>query len=211
MGWVITHGADNQRIVPLLVSIDFGAPIYMTNYGSPVVTDGAHGAIAARWEPGGVKDDGFALSQGQVTSPVSLTFDNADLYWSARLYGGDIPGGVIRIYAAWLDPSAHTTVSKEEVCLFGPGYVESVTNLDRTSATLSLSPRLDLSEIVAPRRLGSHNCTALYKGIACGYKGTLAGCERTHDACIAHSNQYRFGGTLTTWLPPDAELRAANG
>lgn len=189
--YIETHAADIRQRFALLLRVDFGSPIYWTDYDVPIVTTGI-GLASNTWTPKQFKVSGIDSQHGVVSGQATIEMGNADNAISSLILGGGLIGTKVYIYVAYLDPDAANSIAQAVKQIFG-GVIDTVSmDSDAANASVVLSPLIDLQSKVLPRRVIGTKCTLDFKGAACQYAGADTACLRTLADCTSKSNSINF-------------------
>lgn len=193
MSYIDTHAGDLRQKFVTLLRIDFGSPVYWTDHDMRVVTTGL-GLASSSWTPYQFRVSGIDSEHGTVSGKVTVDVGDGDGLMGAIVLAGGILGVKVYVYVAYLDPDARNTIAQDVRQLFA-GVIDTPTiDTDRATVTLALSPLIDLSAIVLPRRVLGPACSLDFKGAACQYAGSDTSCTHLIADCTTKSNSLHYGG-----------------
>lgn len=193
MSYIDTHAADARQLFVTLLRIDFGSPVYWTDYDTRVVTTGL-GLASSTWTPYQFRLSGLDSEHGVVSGKVTVEVGDGDGVASALVLSGGLAGLKVYIYIGYLDPDAANTIAQDVRQVFA-GVIDSpVIDTDRAIVTFTLSPLIDLQAKVLPRRVLGNACSLDFKGAACQYAGADTNCTRLIPDCTAKGNSLHYGG-----------------
>lgn len=202
--YIETHRTDVVTATAWLVEIRFPVVHRLTTWKDPVPY-GANTFTPAPIDVGGVTSDATGVSAGSG----EMTIGAGDDYWPTLLsaLAEDERHPEVALYEAWFDPDTLYPVPVA-VQPFRTFRLESA-RWTPLEAALTLGPAVDAKTGRTPfREHGSGLCTyRRFGGPQCGYAGAATACgngaapERTYEACVALSNQARFGGQRE--MPPE--------
>ncbi len=195
--YVEAHRSDVVTETAWLVEIRFPTVHRLCDWKDPIVY-GGNTFERAVLTVEGISSDASGVAAGSS----SLRIGCGDDYWPTLLaaLAEDERHPEVVLYEAWFDPAVVSSA---------PAAVRAVRiyRLETASwtpleATITLGPGSDVKTGRLPsREYGSGLCTyCRFKGQQCGYPGAATTCgggtapERTYEACVALSNQARFGG-----------------
>lgn len=193
MAWVDSHAGDSQHRRYYLLEWLIGAATYRwTDCDLPIVTTGSTGAPAATWQPMPFSASGLSTRGAEAVASATIQFGSADGVVSSIVLGSSAGGTPIKVWQAWLDPTAANVISQQEQLVLA-GQVDTW-ELDPAVVSLKTAPLVPLAGLRIPRRIYSTTCSFQFKGPACGYAGAEVECDRSYNRCQALGNFARFGG-----------------
>lgn len=179
--WIDTHADDDAHLRVTLLEWRVTTPAkYWAAFDASITTGGTY-APAATWT-----GKAFAWNGGR------LEFADATATVLAIVLANRAVGTEVKIWEAWINPTASTLVSSQEVARFHGRVNTWISKADRL--TMELTQLTPFTAIPIPRRPYTTACSLPFKGTACAYAGGDASCLRTLTDCISKSNSANFGG-----------------
>jgi len=173
----------------------YDSPLYWTTSDIPLY------ALGQLWTPQGMAVSNIDTSTGQSMG-ATIDIQNADYSLSGLVYNPlSVRNVLVDIYEAWMDPTASTASISGglgvDVRQLMAGRIDNASLIrsgDTSTATFTLKSLVEPTSQVLPHRLLTHNCTVLFKGVACQYTGHDETCQRTMDDCQTKGNLAHYGG-----------------
>ncbi|OED38492.1 hypothetical protein AB834_00835 [PVC group bacterium (ex Bugula neritina AB1)] len=124
-----------------------------------------------------------------ILNQVTLKISNVNRLIEGYLQGYDLRGCEVNIVLVFKENLANDDDSLKDIF-----FIDSYSSSE-TTVSFNLSSKLDVLEVVLPRRKYSRlHCSWIFKGNECGYSGGETQCNRTWQRCNELANSSRFGG-----------------